>query len=264
MPDPVKPGAVALITGAASGIGRAAALALAARGMRVALADLPGEKLDSAAAEAGGLKIEVDLSRPGAVEAMRAALLPALGAPALLMNNAASRAGRGFDAAPEDWRAAFEVNFWAVAEACRVFLPDMAAAGGAIVNTGSKQGITNPPGHPAYNAAKAALKSWTEGLEHELRARPGPRVSAHLLIPGWTTTGDAAHRPGAWLPEQVVDRMLAGLAAGDFYILCPDDETTEEMDRKRILWAAGDVAENRPPLSRWHPDWKERAAASCS
>ncbi len=264
MPDPVKPGAVALITGAASGIGRAAALALAARGMRVALADLPGEKLDSAAKEAGGLKIEVDLSRPGAAAAMREALLPALGAPALLMNNAASRTGRGFDAAPEDWRAAFEVNFWAVAEACRIFLPDMAEAGGAIVNTGSKQGITNPPGHPIYNAAKAALKSWTEGLEHELRGRDGPRVSAHLLIPGWTTTGDMAHRPGAWLPEQVVDRMLAGLAAGDFYILCPDDETTEEMDRKRILWAAGDVAENRPPLSRWHPDWKERAAASCS
>jgi hypothetical protein len=63
--------------------------------------------------------------------------------------------------------------------------------------------------------------------------------------------------PGAWMPEQVVDRLLEGIAAGDFYIFCEDDETTREQDRKRMLWAAQDLIENRPALSRWHPDWKE-------
>ncbi len=261
MPNPIRPGAVALVTGAASGIGRASARMLAAKGMKVAAADLPGPKLDALAAETGALKIETDLSKPGAAEAMLQAMLAGPGAPALLMNNAASRAGRGFDAPLGEWREAFEVNFWAVVEACRAFLPAMAAAGGAIVNTGSKQGITNPPGHPVYNAAKAALKSYSESLSLDLH-RKGANVSVHLLIPGWTTTGEAEHRPGAWLPEQVVEMMFAGLEAGDFYILCPDDETTLEMDRKRILWAAGDVAENRPALTRWRDDWKERAAAA--
>ena len=136
-----------------------------------------------------------------------------------------------------------------------------------IVNVGSKQGITNPPGHPVYNITKAALKAYTEALEHELRSNPdnaGHRVTAHLLIPGWTTTGTQEHKPGAWLPEQVVDAMLSGIARGDFYIICPDGEVTAEMDKKRILWAAGDMTENRPPLSRWHPDYSDVAKQACS
>ncbi len=133
---------------------------------------------------------------------------------------------------------------------------------------GSKQGITNPPGHPIYNITKSALKSYTEALEHDLRSNPdnqdSKRVSAHLLIPGWTTTGDAAHRPGAWLPGQVVDFMIEGLVNGDFYILCPDDEVTTEMDHKRIIWAAQDITQNRPPLSRWHPEFEASAKKECS
>jgi short-subunit dehydrogenase len=128
---------------------------------------------------------------------------------------------------------------------------------GLIVNTGSKQGITNPPGNLAYNMTKAAVKAFTEGLQHELRNTDGCRVSAHLLVPGWTTTGKREHKPGAWLPDQVVDMLIAGLDRGDFYIICPDDEVTPEMDRQRILWAAGDITENRPPLSRWHPDYAD-------
>ena len=63
--------------------------------------------------------------------------------------------------------------------------------------------------------------------------------------------------PGAWLPDQVVARMLTALEQGDFYIVCPDNEVTPEMDRRRILWSAGDITENRPPLSRWLPDYAE-------
>jgi hypothetical protein len=51
--------------------------------------------------------------------------------------------------------------------------------------------------------------------------------------------------------------MMTRLEAGDFYILCPDNDVTREMDERRILWAAGDIAQNRPPLSRWHPDYAD-------
>jgi hypothetical protein len=81
-------------------------------------------------------------------------------------------------------------------------------------------------------------------------------VTAHLLVPGWTTTGKNEHRHGAWLPEQVVDFMLNAIDGGSFYIICPDDEVSEEEDKRRILWGAGDITEDRPALSRWHPDWK--------
>jgi NAD(P)-dependent dehydrogenase (short-subunit alcohol dehydrogenase family) len=155
------------------------------------------------------------------------------------------------------------VNLVGVLNGVQAFAPAMAESGapGLIVNTGSKQGITQPPGDTAYNVSKSGVKALTEGLAHTLRNHPGCRVTAHLLIPGFTYTGMTGARfpmrpPGAWSPEQVVDRMLVGIAANEFYILCEDDETTRAQDERRILWAAGDLVENRPALSRWHPDWK--------
>ncbi len=62
---------------------------------------------------------------------------------------------------------------------------------------------------------------------------------------------------GAWMPDQVVDMLVEGMCAGDFYILCPDNEVTREVDNRRITWAAEDITQNRPALSRWHPDYKE-------
>jgi NAD(P)-dependent dehydrogenase (short-subunit alcohol dehydrogenase family) len=130
-----------------------------------------------------------------------------------------------------------------------------------VINTGSKQGITTPPGDPAYNVAKAGVKVFTEALQHELRNTPDCTLSAHLLIPGFVFTGLTAHgraeKPsGAWTSDQTVDFMLERLAHGDFYILCPDNDVPRTLDEKRIAWAAGDLIENRPPLSRWHPDFK--------
>ena len=134
------------------------------------------------------------------------------------------------------------------------------------VTAGLAQGITTPPGDPAYNVAKAGVKVFTEALQHELRSRDGCHVSAHLLIPGFVFTGLTARgrveKPeGAWTPEQTVDFMLERLGEGDFYILCPDNEVARATDEKRIAWAAQDIIENRPPLSRWHPDYAERFAA---
>jgi hypothetical protein len=146
----------------------------------------------------------------------------------------------------------------------QVFAPGMIARGrpGLIINTGSKQGITTPPGDPAYNVAKAGVKAFTEALAHEARNAPGARISAHLLIPGFVFTGLTARgrteKPdAAWTPDQTADFMMARLAAGDFYILCPDNDVPRELDERRILWAAGDIVENRPALSRWHPDYAE-------
>ncbi|WP_348541116.1 SDR family NAD(P)-dependent oxidoreductase [Thalassococcus arenae] len=256
----VQPGGVAVVTGAALGIGRALARDLAARGMRVVMVDSDAAAL-AEAADDGAVARVVDVADRDAMQALSSEAA-AMGPVRLVVNNAVTRVGRGFDAPLADWRRAVDVNLFGVIHGVRAFLPVMAGPG-MIVNVGSKQGITNPPGHRVYNLTKAAVKSFTEGLEHDLRGQGGA-ISAHLLIPGWTTTGRAAHKPGAWQPEQVVERLIQGLTRGDFYILCPDGEVTEAMDRARILWAAGDITENRPALSRWHDDWKDVAAKACS
>lgn len=259
-------GRTAVVTGAASGIGLAACRTLAAIGMNVVMADLDAEDLaeasETVAAESKGKvhPVVTDVADYMQIETLRDWALSRFGAVDLLMNNAVTRTGGGVDGAAQDWARAMAVNFWGVEGGVRAFLPGMLERNepAAIVNVGSKQGITNPPGNLAYNVTKSAVKTYTEGVQHDLRNRPGCRVTAHLLIPGWTTTGAREHKPGAWLPQQVIDYMLAGLSRGDFYILCPDNETTQEMDRARILWAARDVTENRPPLSRWEPTWKAR------
>jgi hypothetical protein len=104
-------------------------------------------------------------------------------------------------------------------------------------------------------------------LQHELRNIEGCRVSAHLLIPGFVFTPLTAHgrseKPAAaWTPEQTVDFMIERLAAGDFYLLCPDNDVSRALDERRIAWSAGDIIENRPALSRWHPDFAEAFKAS--
>ena len=262
----IAPGRVAVVTGAASGIGLAICKQLAQQGMRVCLADVDPEALQAAGAQVaelaakGGddvMTCEVDVSQLAEVERLKDAVYQSFGEVGLLVNNAAAfRLGGSFRDLSA-WQTTFAVNVMGVVHGLHVFLPAMIEQGTAcaVVNTGSKQGITNPPGMPNYNAAKAAVKSLTESLQHELRGLEGCQVSAHLLVPGWTTTGKREHLPGAWLPDQVAEFMLAALGRGDFYILCPDGETTPEMDRKRILWGAMDLTENRPPLSRWHPDY---------
>lgn len=274
----VAPGNVAVVTGAGLGIGRSMCRHFAEAGMSVVMADLPGAPFTAAidtvtrAAPRGAdaiLAMPVDVADPLQVQRLHDEVMTRFGKVNFLANNAVTRIGRGIDADVAEWRQAMDVNLFGPVYGVRAFLPDMLASGerGVIVNVGSKQGITNPPGHPIYNITKSALKTYTEALEHELRSRPDNRdrrITAHLLIPGWTTTGTNDYKPGAWLPDQVVDAMLAGVARGDFYIVCPDGEVTADMDRRRILWAAGDIAENRPPLSRWHPDYAEQARKACS
>jgi NAD(P)-dependent dehydrogenase (short-subunit alcohol dehydrogenase family) len=272
MTDLFTPDAVAVITGAASGIGRAAALHGASRGMRLVLIDANGEKLartrDGIAAIVGPDKVRaetLDVADAGAMAMLASDIAARWEAPTLLMNNAAAfvSGGPGGILDPlENWRRVFNVNVFGVINGVAAFLPFMLASGkrGAIINTGSKQGLTNPPGNPAYNTSKAAVNAYTQNLAHDLRNREGAKISAHLLVPGWTTTGEAEHRQGAWLPEQVIAYMVEALGRDAFYIICPDDETTSEMDRKRVLWNALDIVHGRPALSRWHKDFKDAFA----
>ncbi|MFG1263703.1 SDR family NAD(P)-dependent oxidoreductase [Xanthobacter aminoxidans] len=270
-------GAVAVITGGASGIGLAAAEKLAARGLKVAIADLPGEKLDAAAARVaavatGGaadvLAVATDVSRPEDLERLEEIVSGRFGGTDLLMNNAGVQPGSAIFGPFANWETVLGVNLMGIIHGCRAFGPKMIARGrpGLIVNTGSKQGITTPPGDPAYNVSKAGVKAFTEALEHELRNTPDCRISARLFIPGFVFTplaaGGRTEKPaGAWTAQQTVDFLLEKLEAGDFYILCPDNDVPRALDEKRIAWAAGDIIENRPPLSRWHKDYAAAFAA---
>jgi NAD(P)-dependent dehydrogenase (short-subunit alcohol dehydrogenase family) len=269
-------GGTAVITGAASGIGLATAKKLAARGLKVVIADRESAALyqairDVAALAEGGedevLGFACDVSRPDDIGKLAEAAFEKFGEVSFLMNNAGigNNPGKPWENLAA-WRALIDVNFWGVVHGVEAFVPRMIAAGkpGVVINTGSKQGITTPPGNLAYNVSKAALKTYTEGLAHEFRSIEGAKLSAHLLIPGFTytglTVGATAKPAGAWTPEQVADFMFESLARGDFYILCPDNETEREMDERRMAWAVGDIIENRPALSRWHPDYKDKFA----
>ncbi len=272
----LRPDSVAVITGGAAGIGLAAARRFAAAGLKVCIADLGAERLAAAAAglaatSPGGMNtvmtVEADVSRAEDVARLKAAVDARFGGTDILMNNAGIQPGSAMFGPTENWEKVLAVNLWGVIHGCQTFVPGMIARGrpGLVINTGSKQGITTPPGDPAYNVSKAGVKVFTEALAHELRNTPDCRLTAHLMIPGFVFTGLTAkgrtEKPaGAWTPEQTVDFMLDRIDAGDFYILCPDNEVTRPLDEKRILWAAQDIIENRPPLSRWHPDFGPRFA----
>jgi NAD(P)-dependent dehydrogenase (short-subunit alcohol dehydrogenase family) len=273
----MSPNNVAVITGGASGIGLAAAMRFARLGMKVCIADLGTDrlaaaeaKLSSAAPGGGGdvMAMAVDVSRIEDVSGLELAVRKRFGGTDILMNNAGIQPGSQMFGPLESWQRILGVNLWGVIQGSQVFAPGMIERGrpGLIINTGSKQGITTPPGDPAYNVSKAGLKAFTEALQHELRNAPGSRVSAHLLIPGFVFTGLTAkgrsEKPaGAWTPEQTVDFMIERIDAGDFYILCPDNDVPRGLDERRVLWAAGDIVENRPALSRWHPDFADAFAA---
>jgi NAD(P)-dependent dehydrogenase (short-subunit alcohol dehydrogenase family) len=269
----LAPRSVAVVTGGAAGIGLAAAKRFAQLGLRVCIADLNADRLNAAAEEvamlaANGaddvLAVETDVSRVEDLRRLHRAVGDRFGGTDILMNNAGIQPGSTIFGPADNWERVLAVNLSGVILGTRIFVPSMIERGrpGLVINTGSKQGITTPPGDPAYNVSKAALKAFTEALQHELRNMPNGKISAHLLIPGFVFTGLTARgrseKPaGAWTPEQTVDFMIERLDAGDFYILCPDNDVARSLDERRILWAAQDVVQNRPPLSRWHPDYAQ-------
>ncbi|KAK6519235.1 hypothetical protein TWF281_003071 [Arthrobotrys megalospora] len=270
-----KPGNVALISGGAGGIGRAIADLCLSKGMNVAIIDhnieatkafVASSKEKYPSATIDGYR--EDTSNPRAWSLLKKDFIKRFGKIDFLVLNAAINA-------KSDWKdgTAFaktmNVNFLGYINGISTFFDEIAASTAespkAVVLTGSKQGITNPPGNPAYNASKAAVKSIAENLHFDLRDNATTHV--HLLVPGWTHTGmtsllHGTEKPaGAWAAEQVAEYLVEKMEKDEFYVICPDGEVDEETDKKRMAWGVGDVIERRPPLSRWRDDWKEKAAA---
>lgn len=180
----------AVITGGASGIGLAIAKLLAAQGVRVMLADLPGERLAAAAASIpGALAQPCDVSDRAQVEALADAAFEHLGTVELLLNNAGVGGPRGklWEVDPAEARRHFDINFWGAWQGCRAFAPRMIAQDvpSAIYNTGSENSFFCAVPHTAaYIAAKHAVLGMTESLREDLPAH----VHAGLVIPGWVFT----------------------------------------------------------------------------
>mmetsp|Transcript_2167 Transcript_2167/g.6630 ORF Transcript_2167/g.6630 Transcript_2167/m.6630 type:complete len:269 (+) Transcript_2167:201-1007(+) len=254
--------------------------------MRVYAADIDEAELAVAVKELEKIGqivgVPTDVADAASVEALASRVFDEAGKVNLLVNNAGVGRGGGAMESVATYHRTLAVNLYGPVHGCQAFVPRMKASGepGIVVNTGSKQGITMPPGNLVYNVSKAALKAYTEGLEHELR-KSTDKVSAALLVPGWVNTsimlkskrdtalekGEAFNpdtvffhedKPaeGAWMPSQVVDFMLEELAKGRFYLICPDNDVSRRVDNARMTWTMQDITHNRPPLSRWHPDWK--------
>ena len=261
-------GRTAVITGGASGIGLASAEQFLSAGMNIVIADRDEAALTKAAAKLGEarvLAVACDVTDETAVAKLRDEAAARFGNIHCLMNNAGVGV-RG--AAPwEDvvaMKSLIEINLWGVIHGAAAFVPGMLAHGepGAVINTGSKQGITRPPGNIAYNISKAGVLAYTESIAHAFRGIENCQLSAHLLVPGFVYTGMIARfipekPPFAATSEETVAFMVEALGKDSFYIICPDNETTREMDEKRIQWTAEDMIKDRPALSRWHPGFEE-------
>jgi NAD(P)-dependent dehydrogenase (short-subunit alcohol dehydrogenase family) len=188
-------GKVAAITGAASGLGRAMALAFAGEGMHVALADVDEANLSRVADEVRscGVKasrIVTDVSKAAEVEAFAARTLADLGAVHVVCNNAGvSPLGAPWENSIGEWEWILGVNLWGVVHGVRSFAPRLIAQGeGHIVNTASVAGIICPPGSAAYNVTKHAVVALSESLHHDLRER-GSAVGVSVLCPAYVPTG---------------------------------------------------------------------------
>ncbi|KAK3111544.1 hypothetical protein LTR53_013105 [Teratosphaeriaceae sp. CCFEE 6253] len=267
-----RKGANALITGGASGVGLAVAKLCASHSMNLILVDNNKSKLDEA-------KATLSSTKAGSVE-IHSLDVASLADWSTLKSDVES-GGRKLDflhlnagiGLKSDWtdssyfQKIMDVNLFGVLNGINTFFPHFennSSDQKAIIVTGSKQGITNPPGNAAYNASKSAVKTITEHLSFDL-AKSSPSTSVHLLVPGWTFTGltgggGMTEKPaGAWAPEEVADHLYKKMGEGKFYVICPDNDVDFETDRKRMMWTMGDVVFERLPQSRWRDEFKEEA-----
>ncbi|CCC13622.1 unnamed protein product [Sordaria macrospora k-hell] len=255
-------GNTALITGGASGIGLALAQRLLSYGLRVLVADKDASSLYrlSLAPETEDLiPFEMDVAKLEDWHRLKTKISEAFNGQ---LNVLALNAGRGLPTSftnpdPTNFYETMQTNLFGVINGVTTLLPlvqstSQTSGPSSIIITGSKQGITNPPSNPAYNASKSAVKTLAEHLAFDL-SKSDPSVLNEKK--------EKEKPAGAWWPEQVIDYLEKKMEEGKFYVICPDNDVSEEMDKRRMVWAIGDVVEGRPPLTRWRAEdgWKERA-----
>ncbi len=270
---------VAVVTGAASGIGRALAERCAREGMKVVLADVEEAALleTAEAMEKGGapvLAVRTDVSRFKEVEALAQKTVEAFGAVHLLFNNAGvGGGGLTWQTTIKDWHWVLGVNLWGVIHGIRAFVPMMIDQGteGHVVNTSSLAGLASGPGQAAYKVSKHGVVSLSETLYHELTLT-GTKIGVSVLCPGFVSTrimdaernrpADLRNRPEEevrtpdhemWVqffrnkveqglpPDRVADLVMAAIRDRKFYIL------TEPALKPMIDRRIEDVSQERNP-----------------
>jgi NAD(P)-dependent dehydrogenase (short-subunit alcohol dehydrogenase family) len=270
---------VAVVTGAASGIGRGLAERFAAAGMRVVLADVEAPALEATerdlrAAAADVLAVRTDVSKAADVRALADATVERYGAVHVLCNNAGVGAGgTSWDASLEDWQWVLGVNLWGVIHGVRTFVPIMLARGeeGHIVNTASLAGLVQGAGAAAYTTSKFGVVGFSGALYHELRMAAGDRIGVSVLCPAATATNivdSGRNRPGGppppqppgspeaigWemvrqalaaglTPAQVADQVFDAVRERRFYILTHPEHNAVIARHAQSVLAGG------PPVS---------------
>ncbi len=272
-------GKVAVITGGASGLGRAMAERFARAGMSIVLADVEPNALAKAEAEmkAAGAKVigvRTDVSKAAEVEALAQKTLAAFGAVHLLANNAGvAEGGNVWDNTVADWEWVLGVNMWGVIHGVRVFTPIMLAQGseGHIVNTASVAGLISPPGMGIYCVSKHAVVTLSECLHHDL-AQKTDKLKCSVLCPAYVPTGIAdsgRNRPaelsqtrqksaadlaldaslkkavqsGKLSAADVAEEVYAAVRDERFYIL------THPKIKPSIQWRMEDILQERNPTN---------------
>lgn len=258
---------VVVVTGAASGIGRALAGAFAAEGARIVLADVEPDALDEAAhalsrGGAGVIAVRTDVAKGEQVEALAVAAEKAFGAVHVVCNNAGvSVSGLSWTHTVADWDWVLGVNLWGVIHGLRVFVPRLLASGaeGHVVNTASMAGLLSGPGMAIYNVTKHGVVTLSESLFHELRML-GARIGVSVLCPAWVNTriiDSARNRPAALadtvapLPgREQMEQLARGLLASG---LAPDRVAAHVVDAVRTnrFWVLT------------HPEWKRYVRVRC-
>lgn len=264
-------GKVAVITGAASGIGRALADRAVREGMAVALADVEREPLlraEAELAEAGArvMAVKTDVARAADLEALAEAVISTLGGAHLLFNNAGvAVGGRVWENTVDDWDWIMGVNMMGVVHGIRVFVPVMLEQGDEchIVNTASMAGLVSGPGLGAYKVTKFGVVALSETLHFEL-GEADANIGVSVLCPGFIRTRiNTSHRnrpdrsvvteanildegvAGGKDPRLIADYVFEGIRSGKLYLL------PHEGSGDRVVHRATEiVAEAAPPLER--------------
>lgn len=278
-------GKVAVITGGASGIGKAVAVRCIQRGMRVVIVDADAHALQRASLELQQLvpgahvaDVLADVSDPMSMGSVRDQVIELFGGCHVLFLNAGIGGGGGPWTGVDRWRTVMDVNLFGVLHGLEAFVPMMIAQGTpcVIAITGSREGVTTPPSDICYNVAKASVRSLAEGLEHSLRSTKGCLVSSRLLLPGMTATpiayntvkrlkgemvataraekaggSEAMMGKSAVRPETVAGLLLDSIElGGPFYVICPGSTSIEDF-KKSYQTHADDLILQRMPLSQF-------------